>query len=81
MLQVARLSPKLLGDSRDLCAEFFRSRMNPDGGFQDRAGQSDLYYTVFGLEGLIALRADIPSGTVAGYLRQFGDGEDWTSST
>lgn len=75
MLQVARLAPKLLGDAADLVVGFLRSRLNPDGGFQDRAGNSDLYYTVFGLEGLLALRADLPAAQVAAYLRSFGDGE------
>jgi prenyltransferase beta subunit len=74
MLQVARLAPKQLGESRDLVAAFLLGRLNPDGGFQNRAGDSDLYYTVFGLEGLIALQEQIP-GAVAGYLRQFGDGD------
>lgn len=74
MLQVARLAPKLLGESADLVRDFLGSQFNPDGGFRDRAGNSDLYYTVFGLEGLIALRADVPAEAVAGYLRSFGDG-------
>ena len=60
MLQVARLAPKTLGDSRPLVERFFRSQLNADGGFRDRVGQSDLYYTVFGLEGLIALQTEIP---------------------
>ena len=60
MLQVARLAPKLLGESADLVADFLRGQWNADGGFKDRAGASDLYYTVFGLDGLLALRADVP---------------------
>lgn len=76
MLQVARLSPKLLGESRDLCVDFLLSQHHPDGGFQDRSGNSDLYYTVFGTEGLIALRADLPAARIAGYLRSFGAGEE-----
>lgn len=72
MLQVARLAPRLLGDSTALVTGFLRGQLNPDGGFKDRAGESDLYYTVFGLEGLIALRADVPLSTAA-YLRSFGD--------
>ena len=59
MLQVARLAPKQLGESRDLVRLPARAA-EPDGGFQDRAGDSDLYYTVFGLEGLVALQADLP---------------------
>jgi prenyltransferase beta subunit len=74
MLQVARLAPRQLGESRDLVAAFLRSQLNDDGGFQDRTGHSDLYYTVFGLEGLVALQEPLPVGPVAAYLRTFGDG-------
>lgn len=75
MLQVARLAPKLLGDSTDLVADYLRSQLHPDGGFLDRSGNCDLYYTVFGLEGMIALRQDLPARQIAGYLRSFGTGE------
>ena len=75
-LQVARLSPTLLGDSAGLVAEFVRARLNPDGGFSNRAGDTDLYYTVFGLQALVALRAELPVLPVTTYLRRFGDGED-----
>jgi prenyltransferase beta subunit len=74
MLQVARLAPKLLGDATELVVNFLRAQANPDGAFKDRAGASDLYYTVFGLEGLLALRADLPAAAAANYLRSFGDG-------
>ena len=43
MLQIARLSPKLLGDSTQLVADFVESQLNEDGGFCDRDGRSDLY--------------------------------------
>jgi geranylgeranyl transferase type-2 subunit beta len=75
MLQVARLAPQQLGESRDLVARFLHSRLTADGGFQDRAGESDLYYTVFGLEGLVALQEPLPAEAVASYLKRFGDGE------
>ncbi len=68
MLQVARLAPRQLGESRDLVVSFLRARSNPDGGFQDRAGTSDLYYTVFGLDALIALQEDLPADRTATYL-------------
>jgi prenyltransferase beta subunit len=71
MLQVARLAPTQLGESRDLVAGFFRDRRNPDGGFQDRTGASDLYYTVFGLDGLIALQEPLPVEATAAYLDRF----------
>ena len=75
MLQVARLAPTLLGESRDLVRDFYQQRLNADGGFQDRAGESDLYYTVFGLEGLAALEHDPPPST-SSFLARFGDGND-----
>jgi hypothetical protein len=75
MLQVARLSPQLLGDSAGLVVDFLRGQMNADGGFRNRSGDSDLYYTVFGIEGLLALRAEVPASRVAPYLCSFGAGE------
>ena len=49
-MQVARLAPKVLGDeATQLVIRFLKSQQNDDGGFKDRTGQSDLYYTVFGL--------------------------------
>ncbi len=76
MLQVARLAPNLLLEARDLVAQFIASQFNDDGGFADRAGNSDLYYTVFGLEGLLALREPIDAARVAAFLAEFEDGED-----
>jgi hypothetical protein len=75
-LQIARLAPKLLGDSADLVAQFIRGQLNADGGFNNRAGQSDLYYTVFGLQALLALRVDLPVESTTLYLRALGSGDD-----
>ncbi len=74
MLQVARLGPRLLGESAALVAGFVSGQWNPDGGVRDRAGQSDLYYTVFGLEALQALQLP-PPPAVSGYIAGFGSGE------
>ena len=73
MLQVARLSPTLLGDAANLTADFLFSRLNPDGGFQARDGASDLYYTVFGLEGLIALQRELPCEQIRPFLARHDD--------
>jgi prenyltransferase beta subunit len=75
MLQVARLSPKLLGESRELVESFVRSQLNPDGAFANRAGESDLYYTVFGIESLVALQVEPPVEDVVRYLRTMSDGD------
>jgi hypothetical protein len=75
MLQVARLAPKILGaEATGLVTEFVRSQQNNDGGFQDRKGQSDLYYTVFALDALTALRQSFDAPRVRGYAEAFGDG-------
>jgi prenyltransferase beta subunit len=88
MLQVARLSSKVLGDSAALVEQFILRQQNTDGGFKDRAEQSDLYYTVFGLDGLIALVIPHPTSSPTGapghiipvferarrYLETFADG-------
>ena len=76
MLQVARLAPSLLQEAAEPVAQFLRDQFNEDGGARDRAGASDLYYTVFALEGLIALRQDPPVDKVRPYLERFGDGEE-----
>ena len=62
MLRIARLAPSLLPDLADTLIHFLHGRFNDDGGARDRVGRSDLYYTVFTLDGLTALGADIPSG-------------------
>jgi prenyltransferase beta subunit len=83
--QAARLGSKLLGDSAGLVRAFLLDQQNDDGGFRGRTNQSDLYYTVFGLEGLLALdfpesspRPDADRRTAFGktraYLESFGDG-------
>lgn len=75
MLQVARLAPQQLGESSGLVATFLADRLNPDGGFQNRAGDSDLYYTVFGIEGLVALQAPARVDAICRYLASFDGGE------
>jgi prenyltransferase beta subunit len=72
MLQVARLAPKLLGESKDLIAGFLNAQ-SAGGAFVDRAGVPDLYYTVFGLESLRALSAELPPAT--DFLQSFGCGD------
>jgi len=65
----------VLGESSELVAAFLRQQLTAAGGFSDRAGAPDLYYTVFGLEGLIAVHHDPLSPATRSYLQTFGDGE------
>lgn len=75
MLQVARLAPTVLGaEATALVERFIRSKHHSDGGFQDRGGRSDLYYTVFALDGLAALQVPLPLEPVREFLRTFGNG-------
>ena len=75
MLQVARLAPNLLQEATDPVAGYIFSQFNDDGGAKDRSGQSDLYYTVFALEGLVALQREFPTQTQL-FLEEFGDGAE-----
>lgn len=79
-LQVAKLAPQLLGDSAELVRDFVLGQLDPSGGFLDRDGKPDLYYTVFGLDCLHALSAtgsaEIPTEQIASYLDSFGCGDD-----
>lgn len=74
MLAAASRARNLLGDSAELVVKFIGKQNNEDGGFKGRGEASDLYYTLFGIEALMALNTEVPWGRVAGYLQQFGDG-------
>jgi prenyltransferase beta subunit len=78
MLQVARLAPQILGESASLVREFLWRQLHEEGGFRDRMGRRDLYYTVFGLEGLMAIQAEAAAKRLdrtLEYLQQFGTGD------
>ena len=55
-------------------AKFLESNLTSAGGFADREGKPDLYYTVFGLEGLLALRKDPSRDQLRTWLQSFGSG-------
>jgi len=75
MLQAARRAPSMLGESTRRVAHFVLGHRSADGGFQGRGEASDLYYTLFGIESLAALGAELPPEPMAGYLAGFGGGE------
>jgi prenyltransferase beta subunit len=82
MLQVARLARRTLGDSAALVTGFLESLALPGGGYRDRGGRADLYYTAFAVDALAALDA-APVGDRAAEVRRFlagfgsGDGLDF----
>jgi prenyltransferase beta subunit len=83
MLRAAARSSRRLLDRTARVEAFFRGRLNPDGGFRGRAAASDLYYTVFAMAGLVALKAPLPLPDVRRYLDGFagGDGLDFVHLT
>jgi len=73
--RLARRARHLLADRAERAAAFLLGRLHPDGGFRGRTDAADLYYTLFGIEALTALDADLPVEKLAAYLRGFGGGE------
>ncbi len=47
---------------------FMAGSIDTDGGFKGRDGKSDIYYTVFGLETLIALGGDFSREAILGFV-------------
>ena len=76
MIQVARLAPKLLGGSAQLVVKFLKSSRHEDGGFRDRSGIADLYYTVFGLDGLLSLDNECDASDWEPFVASYGEGGD-----
>ena len=76
MLQVAKLSPQLLGNATDLVRDFLLTCYADDGGFADRDGQSDLYYTVFGLDACKALNMPVAPQRMTPLVRRHGHGTE-----
>jgi len=75
MLSHVRAARQALGPAADAVVGFLKSRVGPRGGFRGRGEQDDLYYTVFGLEALLALGAELP-GSLPEYIRSCGAGEN-----
>ncbi len=75
MLRTAEKAGRLLGEVPAAeTARFYLGLLRPDGGFADRAGRSDLYYSMFGLQACVALGAALPIPAVKAYLESFVDG-------
>ncbi len=64
MLRAAARARRRRPDAAQRIARFLQSRAMPDGGFTGRGAASDLYYTVFGMQGLVALGEALPSAAV-----------------
>ena len=73
MIETATEAALALGAASADVVAFVRSSMNPDGGFMNRAGSSDLYYSLFGAQCLAALHAPI-DGVVRRFVERFDGG-------
>ncbi|MFH1747625.1 MAG: prenyltransferase/squalene oxidase repeat-containing protein [Planctomycetota bacterium] len=76
MLTAAESAPNLLHDATENVVVYIRSQFNGDGGVRGRSAHSDLYYTVFALDSLVALGQGLPVDTTRAYLQTFGTGSD-----
>lgn len=74
MVGVAGRAPRLLDEAFGLVHDFLWEQVNGDGGFRDRQGRSSVYSTMFGLQALTALKAELPTRAVEKYLAGLGTG-------
>ena len=75
LIRSAEKAMTVLGDSCSLVERFILSKQNEDGGFFGRAKHSDLYYTVFGIETLLATGAKLPKEAVSDFLTRINHSE------
>ena len=71
MVKALSCSKVVLEDSISPVINFLTAGINPDGGFRGRDEQSDLYYTVFGLEALLTLGAPFSQDRTFTFLQKF----------
>lgn len=80
LLETARRSRRFLTEeAQSSLRSYLLGQVGPDGGFRGRSEASDLYYTVFGVDSLLALEPDPPpqgfTDPLARYVRGFKDRE------
>ena len=71
MIQTIAKAPRLLDDATDPVLRFVLGLQAGDGGFRGRGRSSDLYYTVFALEIMIALECPLSTDRMQGFLKSF----------
>ena len=70
MIKAVSRSKAAMEDSISSVINFLTTSINPDGGFKGRGKQSDLYYTVFGLEALLALGSTFPRNQISTFIQE-----------
>jgi prenyltransferase beta subunit len=71
MIRAVSRSKAAMEDSISSVVDFLTASISPDGGFKGRDKQSDLYYTVFGLEALLALGSSFPRNQISNFVQGF----------
>ncbi len=74
MLAAAHCALPYLGRRKEQVAGYVLAQMAQEGAFMNRGMMPDLYYSVFGIDALLALDAVVPEERLAAYLRGQGDG-------
>jgi prenyltransferase beta subunit len=74
MLAAARRARPHLGGAMEMLARRVQGQLTPEGGFHGRDAVADLYYTVFGIDCLLAAGQPLPP-VLRAYLERFGDGD------
>ncbi len=74
MMAICRQAPEVLGGLRSRVERFILDQLCADGGFRGRAEASDLYYTSFGIECLLALGRPLPLARLRPFVAGFGSG-------
>jgi hypothetical protein len=69
-LTLRRGATSLGAEAAGAVRDFVFGQFNEDGGFRGRSRESDVYYTVFGLECARALGLELPVATVGAFLRR-----------
>lgn len=73
MLETASKCRNMLDpDALSKIAGFIASRQAPDGGYRGRGDSSDVYYTAFAVESLLALGSQLPEAALRGYIAGLG---------
>ena len=72
LFDTLRKAPSLIGESAAIIiSDYIFSQFTADGGFRNRAGKCDQYYTMFGLTCAEALGVHVDIGLVSRYLSRF----------
>jgi prenyltransferase beta subunit len=69
MIKAVSRSKAVMEDSISSVINFLTESINSDGGFAGRDKQSDLYYTVFGIEALLALGNTFPQDKIFNFIQ------------